>query len=348
MKKIIFIFLIIIGVIFAYNYFTQDNNLYVMIPSHGIKEKVPEDIVKSRDCDKYMKWHSSQAWAIYAPYGIKCPWREPYGEYGYFEVNGVKLKVPRKDLDGRFSTDIPDGKVHDLWFRYVYPDMIAASEIDTHKMIDPKCANGPNTKAGNKDGKFLNYNLIEVRIMRGDGLPNACHEPGSAVEKLVEGAAKGEGICENYQSCKRKVYCDTVQGEYAREIWAWDERQRARYKPTLEPHGKEFGLDAYRLLHYSHEKKEMRYSGTASYLLGGPFIYLKGNPYEPKEWFVCSEPGEPVCEATSQGYCTTKFYLPGLGKKLMVKLEFSSNVFLPKNQEIKNLAIKKMQSYIIK
>merc|ERR1711884_776797 len=107
--------------------------------------------------------------------------------------------------------------------------------------------------------------------MRGDGLPNACHEPGSAVEKLLEGAAKGEGICENYQSCKTKVYCDSVQTNYAREINAWDDQDRLYHKPTLEPHGKEFGLDAYRLLHYSHEKKEMRYSGTASYLLGGPF-----------------------------------------------------------------------------
>jgi len=349
MKKIIFLItIIILGSVYGYKFYTKDD-VYVMMPSHGIKEKVPDDIVKSRDCDKYMKWHSSQVWAVFAPHGIRCPWREPYGEYGDFEVNGVKLKVPRKDLDGRFSTDIPDGKVHHLWFRYVYPKMIAASEVaDADNHIDPKCSKDSPIWERNIYGKTLNYNVIEVKIIGGGSLPNACHEPGSWVERLEEGADKGEGICENYQSCKRKVYCDQVQANYAREIWAWDERQRARYKPTLEPHGKEFGLDAYRLLHYSHEKKEMRYSGTASYLLGGPFIYLKGDPYEPKEWLVCSEPGEPVCEATSQGYCTTKFYLPGLGKKLMVELEFSSNVFLPKNQEIKKLAIEKIQSYLVK
>ena len=45
MKKILLAIIIIIGIIYGYNIYTKDD-MYVMIPSHGIKEKVPEDIVK--------------------------------------------------------------------------------------------------------------------------------------------------------------------------------------------------------------------------------------------------------------------------------------------------------------
>lgn len=325
MKKIIFLIIIIIlGSVYGYNLYTKDD-VYVMIPSHDIKEKVPQDIVKDRDCNKYIEWHSSQAWAVFSPQGIKCPWREPYGEYGYFEINGVKLKVPRKDLDGRFSTDIPDGKVHSLRLSYVYPKMNAASEINIYEWLDPKCPKDSPIWKHNTKGKVVNYNLINVYIVGGTYLPKACED---------------EGICKNYQSCKTKVYCDSVQADYATKIESWDEEERLRTKPELKFIEKEFGMDVY----------EHSYSYSDGERSKWPqFFYIKGdNPFEPKEWMKCNGRGiEDVCAGrTHSGSCETRFHIED--KKIQVEYKFATDIFLPKHEELKKLVIEKIKSYVIR
>jgi hypothetical protein len=323
MKKIIFLIIVIIlGSVYGYKFYTKDD-VYVMIPSHGIKEKVPQDIVKNRDCKKYIEWHSSQAWAVFSPQGIKCPWREPYGEYGYFEINGVKLKVPRKDLDGRFSTDIPDGKEHSLMLRYVYPKMNAASEINIYEMLDPKCPKDSSIWKHNTKGKVVNYNLINVELKGGTHLPKACEE---------------EGICKNYQSCKTKVYCDSVQADYARKIESWDEAGRLDYQPEFKFIKKEFGMDVYRHSDYNSVTKKR---------LPGSWFYIKGdNPFEPKEWIKCDGIWSDDMCTGYLGYCETRFHIEY--KKIKVRYTFTSDVFLPKHEELKKLVIEKIKSYVIR
>lgn len=312
------------GGIYVYN-----DQYYLIMPdpyspnNNVIKARVPYDIKLSEDCDKLQKWIYSHGWASWVSANYKCPWREPYGEFGYFEINGVKLKVPRKDLDGRFNTDIPDGKEHSLRLSYVYPKMSPASEINIFERIDHPCPNGSKLRV--TDDKIPNYNIINIEIIGGTHLPKACTD---------------EGICENYQSCKTKVYCDSVQAEYATLIHSWDERNRLEDKPEFEFIKKEFGMNIYRHSNYNTYSKKR---------LQGSYFYIKGNnPHEPEEWMRCYAGGgiwEDICTAKDTGFCDTRFYV--LGKKLEVSIKmFTSNIFLPKHEELKKLVTEKVQSYI--
>ena len=319
-KLIVFLGVIALG-IYAYTYYVVNNNdMYVSFPS-GAREKVPDDIVKSRDCERYKEWYLTQSLVKHKVFLhiAKCPWRKPFGEYGYFEINGVKLKVPRKDLDTFFDTDIPDGEETDLRLRFVYPEMSAASETPYSRLIYEKCPNGPNPKWGTVDGSILNYNIINVAIKLGGIIPRC----------------KEEGICDKHYSCKTRAFCKLSLLKFGLLTHSDDESSRLSYKPQFKFIKKEFDMDVYRLSLY-HPIDKDRYDSAHYYVKGD-------NPFEPEEWIECARTWEDICTGRLT-YCTTVFGM--MDDKIIVEYRFLNNKFLPKHKELKKLVMEKINSYV--
>lgn len=116
------------------NNLSRDRNLYIGLQGKSesgkeLKFKVPEEIIKSKDCDAFYKFRDSK---IPIPYGanIYCPW-DKVASKGEFVLNGLKLEIPREYMWQERNR--PNGEVkkgESIYLMIDYPSMKPASAYD--------------------------------------------------------------------------------------------------------------------------------------------------------------------------------------------------------------------------
>jgi hypothetical protein len=125
-----------IAIIVGYN-FLKPERLFIVSQDRSFKIEIPRDIVKAHDCKAYKEWLHKHATPMLIS-SDRCPWsKPPKGPIGEFEINGVKLYVPRNYL--LFDKRIPDGDIDNLTLLMKYPEMTAAGDEpgrnDYHVMV---------------------------------------------------------------------------------------------------------------------------------------------------------------------------------------------------------------------
>jgi hypothetical protein len=125
-----------IAIIVGYN-FLKPERLFIVSQDRSFKIEIPRDIVKAHDCKAYKEWLHKHATPMLIS-SDRCPWsKPPKGPIGEFEINGVKLYVPRNYL--LFDKRIPDGDTDNLTLLMKYPEMTAAGDAsgrnDYHVMV---------------------------------------------------------------------------------------------------------------------------------------------------------------------------------------------------------------------
>jgi hypothetical protein len=107
-------------------FFTREKEITHITANDGVTQiKIPYEIVKSKDCNKYHEWFYSHMTPL-SFLSDRCPWaKPPKSPIGEFVVNGEKFWVPRQYLWQDHLE--PDGHVHSLHLMMIYPDMRPAT-----------------------------------------------------------------------------------------------------------------------------------------------------------------------------------------------------------------------------
>ena len=104
----------------------MDNKLFITLIDGKTSIEVPQDIVKEKDCKKYKEWLDKWATPMIIA-SDRCPWsKAPKSAIGEFEINGVKLYIPRNYL--LFDKKIPDGNREAVVLLMKYPYMTPAGD----------------------------------------------------------------------------------------------------------------------------------------------------------------------------------------------------------------------------
>ncbi|MBA8667935.1 hypothetical protein H1Q59_08550 [Holosporaceae bacterium 'Namur'] len=90
-RNIFWIALIILGLWF---YLTREEKITHVVLNDGVSRvRIPEEIVKSKDCEKYHEWFYARANPL-AVWNDRCPWsKPPKGEIGEFIVGVILSRI---------------------------------------------------------------------------------------------------------------------------------------------------------------------------------------------------------------------------------------------------------------
>jgi hypothetical protein len=97
--------------------------------------KIPDDIVRKKDCAAYKAWAERTGPAFFAQNA--CPWKKPLdiNAIGKFIVNDIKFNVPRKYLYlENISGGTEDGNQNELSLAFIYPDITPLTAADWSKV----------------------------------------------------------------------------------------------------------------------------------------------------------------------------------------------------------------------
>jgi len=121
-NRFIKLLLVLTVVVIAGYYYVATHRAYYITNYDGsAKFRIPDEIIRSKNCIKYQEFVHSLAAPTFVP-SDKCPWKwDKVSAIAHFTMNGVKFEVPREYL--MVGRNHPDGENDFISIQVQYPNM---------------------------------------------------------------------------------------------------------------------------------------------------------------------------------------------------------------------------------
>lgn len=120
-KLLKILLLLAIVAMVGYYYVATHRAYYITNYDGSAKFRIPDEIIRSKDCTKYQEFVHSLAAPTFVP-SDKCPWKwDKVTSVAHFTMNGVKFEVPREYLSSGVGQ--PDGETTSIHIQVKYPEM---------------------------------------------------------------------------------------------------------------------------------------------------------------------------------------------------------------------------------
>jgi hypothetical protein len=121
-NKLLLSLLVLCGIaFFVFHYISNHKSYYITNHDRSLTFKIPDEIIRSKDCEKYQEFIHSLVAPTFVP-DDRCPWPwDKVSAVAHFTMNGVKFEVPREYL--YVGAGQPDGETTSINIQVQYPSM---------------------------------------------------------------------------------------------------------------------------------------------------------------------------------------------------------------------------------